>query len=139
MENNIFKVITASGTGTSFYLADYDLFITNYHVIEGNREVALQNMSRDKHLGRVIYANPNKDLAFIKSDMPTDKRTHISLQRDLRVRSTQKIYIHGFPFGLPYTVTEGIISSTDQPLGGRNYVQTDAAVNPGNSGGPMLS
>ena len=75
----------------------------------------------------------------------TQRRTDASSTRlwdvdeQVLVANTHKVYIHGYPFGMPYTITEGIVSSTSQPMGSRHFLQTDAAVNPGNSGGPMLN
>jgi len=84
-------------------------------------------------------ANPKVDLAFLHIEGFENTETTITLQENIEVANTNKIYIHGYPFGMPYTVTEGIVSSVNQPMGARHYLQTDAAVNPGNSGGPMLN
>ncbi len=139
MEQNIYKVITASGTGTGFFLRDQKIVVTNYHVVQGCKEVALEDHNQHRYLAKVIFVNPETDLALLKSAVPTGTGEKISLNPSLEVKNTEKIYIHGFPFGLPYTVTEGIVSSPRQMMGQRHYLQTDAAVNPGNSGGPMLN
>lgn len=139
IKSNIFKVITATGTGTGFYLKEKNLVITNYHVVAGCKEVAIQDHHQHRYLAKVIMVNPEVDLAFLKSEIPKTIKGEIILNSDVEITNTQKIYIHGFPFGLPYTVTEGIVSSPRQLIGNRYYLQTDAAINPGNSGGPMLN
>ena len=139
MEKNIYKVITSSGTGTGFYVKDFNSILTNYHVVQGSKEVALQGTDKNRYLAKVVMVNPEVDLAILKSDVPNDHANKIKINPGLQATSQQKLYIHGYPFGLPYTVTEGIISSPNQMIGQRNYIQTDAAVNPGNSGGPMLT
>ena len=50
----------------------------------------------------------------------------------------RKVYVAGYPYGMPFTITEGSVSSPKQLMDGKYYIQTDAAVNPGNSGGPIL-
>jgi serine protease Do len=139
MENNIYKVITATGTGTGFYLHDREVLVTNYHVVQGCKEVALEDQNKHRYFAKVVFVNPDIDIAFLKSDVPNDMPKKININRTLEITNTEKLYIHGFPFGLPYTVTEGIVSSSKQLIDQRYYLQTDAAVNPGNSGGPMLN
>jgi len=117
IQKSIFKIITASGTGTGFVIA----------------------YKKDRFVANVVMANPKVDLAFLHIEGFENTETTITLQENIEVANTNKIYIHGYPFGMPYTVTEGIVSSVNQPMGARHYLQTDAAVNPGNSGGPMLN
>jgi len=134
----IYKIITANGSGTGFKVAGKDFLITNYHVIAGSREVAVEDQHKNRYVAKVVMVNPEVDLAFLKVPELEDRESNIRLDPDYQVRPTQKVYINGYPFGMPFTVTEGIVSSPNQPMHGRQYVQTDAAVNPGNSGGPML-
>ena len=142
MENikkSIYKIITADGTGTGFKIANHDFLITNYHVIKGSKVVAVEDHSKNRYLAQVAMVNPEVDLAFLNVDDLKQVEGTIILDETKEVANTQKVYINGFPFGMPFTVTEGIVSSPNQPMQGRNYIQTDAAVNPGNSGGPMLN
>ena len=142
MENikkSVFKIVTASGTGSGFVVGGYNLIITNYHVIKGDKVVAVEDYKKDRQVAHVVMVNPEVDLAFLHIDGFTNTANDISLQDDIVVANAQKVYINGYPFGMPYTITEGIVSATNQPMGNRQYIQTDAAVNPGNSGGPMLN
>ncbi len=139
VKNSIYKIITSGGTGTGFKIKDIPYLITNYHVIQGNKTVAVENHKKDRFLAHVVMVNTDVDLAFLKVDALQNNKSEIEIDPNLKVENTQKIFINGFPFGMPYTVTEGIVSSPNQPMQGRNYIQTDAAVNPGNSGGPMLN
>lgn len=138
IKNSVYKIITASGTGTGFKIIGHSFVITNYHVVEGVKQVAIENHNKDRFLADVAMVNVDLDLAFLVAPGLTNTG-NIKLNPGLEAKSLQKVYINGFPFGMPFTVTEGIISSPNQPMGGRNYVQTDAAVNPGNSGGPMVN
>jgi len=139
IKNSIYKIITADGTGTGFKVADHDFLITNYHVISGSKLVAVEDHNKNRYLAQVVMVNPEVDLAFLNVSALETKKGTIKLDGTKVVANRQKILINGFPFGMPFTVTEGIVSAVDQPMQGRNYVQTDAAVNPGNSGGPMLN
>jgi len=138
IKNSVFKIITSGGSGSGFKIAGHDFVITNYHVVQGSKKVAVENHKKDRFLADVAMVNTELDLAFlVVKGLEADGE--IILDENLTAENTQKVYINGFPFGMPFTVTEGIISSPNQPMRGRNYIQTDAAVNPGNSGGPMTT
>lgn len=142
MEQNIFqtvfKVNHAGGSGSCFYLKAYDLFVTNFHVVEGFREVAVEDHAKNRYLARVVLVNPVLDLAFLAVEGDFSALPEIALAAE-EVSLGQKIHVAGYPFGMPFTVTEGTVSSPHQLMGDRYYIQTDAAVNPGNSGGPMFN
>ena len=135
----IYKIITPSGSGTGFKVAGHDFLITNYHVVAGSKTVAVEDHHKNRYLAEVGMVNPKVDLAFLEVEDLKDVQSNIKLDKDIQVENLQTVYINGFPFGMPFTITEGIVSSANQPMHGRNYIQTDAAVNPGNSGGPMLN
>ena len=137
--NSIYKIITAGGSGTGFKVENHDFLITNYHVISGSKEVAVEDHNKNRFLAKVAMVNPEVDLAFLHVEDLKDVPSTIKLDPNYQVENLQAVYINGFPFGMPFTITEGIVSSPNQPMQGRKYVQTDAAVNPGNSGGPMLN
>ncbi|MGB5555997.1 MAG: trypsin-like peptidase domain-containing protein [Flavobacteriaceae bacterium] len=142
MENihkSVFKIITSGGTGSGFTIKGKNHIITNYHVIKGEKIVAVENYKKDRFLAYVVMVNPEVDLAFLYINGFINNEIDITLDANVSVMNTQKVFINGYPFGMPYTITEGIVSSISQPMGARHYIQTDAAVNPGNSGGPMLS
>jgi serine protease Do len=137
-EQTIFKVNTASGSGTSFYLKDKNIFVTNYHVVGGHKKVSVQDHEGIRHLATVVLANPHEDFAFLRSENTFDV-PQVDLHSDEPLQQGDKVFVAGYPFGMPFTVTEGVISAPNQPMEGKNYIQTDAAVNPGNSGGPMIN
>lgn len=138
ISDSIFKINTASGSGSGFYIKEYDIIVTNYHVVNGNREVSVENTGKERYLANVVMVNPVTDLAFLKCNESLNA-AGISINKETVPYGRDQIFVHGFPFGMPYTITQGIISASDQLMDGRHYVQTDAAVNPGNSGGPMLN
>lgn len=142
-QNNIYqavyKVNHSGGTGSCFYLKKHNLFVTNYHVVEGFRTVAIQDNDRNAYPARVVLVNPAADIALLTAEGDFSAVPEISLLEDGTVSIGQRIIVAGYPFGMPFTVTEGTVSSPKQLMDNSYYIQTDAAVNPGNSGGPMLN
>ena len=143
MENNIFqsifKVTHSGGSGSCFYLKSRDLFVTNYHVVEGYRTVAIHDNDRNPYLAHVVVVNPLLDIALLAAEGDFTALPEIPLADDETVSVGRKIYVAGYPYGMPFTITEGSVSAPRQLMEGQYYLQTDAAVNPGNSGGPMLN
>lgn len=132
------KVSQSRGTGSCFYLKDYDLFVTNSHVVEGFRQVALEDHVHYHYPAQVLLANPDLDIALLKAE---GNFSHLPALRLAQKKAVigGKIRVAGYPFGIPFTVTEGTVSSPRQFMDGHYRIQTDAAVNPGNSGGPMFN
>lgn len=137
LKNAVYKINTATGSGTGFYLKNYDVFVTNHHVVDGNHLVSLEDQQQERHLAKVVFVNPDADIALLKTETKIC-HTEIPFKEVLEVQSRDKVWVLGFPFGMPFTVTEGIVSNNKQLLEGKHYIQTDAAVNPGNSGGPVV-
>ena len=134
----IYKVNHAGGTGSCFYLKQYDLFVTNYHVVEGFKKMAIQDNDKNLFPVDVVLVNPDLDIALLSAQGDFTNLPEINLAKSGDVQIGQKLNVAGYPFGMPFTVTEGTVSSPKQLIRNRYYIQTDAAVNPGNSGGPML-
>lgn len=135
---SVFKVTHSGGSGSCFYLKAYDLFVTNYHVTEGFRTVAIHDNERNPYLAKVVLANPAMDIALLAAEGDFSSLPDISLAEDDTLTIGRKVYVAGYPYGMPFTITEGSVSSPKQLMDGKYYIQTDAAVNPGNSGGPIL-
>ncbi len=135
----VFKVNHAGGSGSCFYLKQHNLFVTNFHVVEGFQEVSIENTDKDRFLAKVVLINPVADLAFLATEENFGQLPELSLSLEKELKIGERINVVGYPFGMPYTVTDGTVSSPKQLMNGRTYIQTDAAVNPGNSGGPMFN
>lgn len=135
----VIQIATPYSTGTGFYLAEYNIIITNEHVIRDNLEVVIDGEAFDKQLVDVLFIDQKYDLAFLA--VP-DAHTMPSVTlRDIELPTVEgeEIIALGHPFGLQYSVTKGIISNTLHEVSGVHYIQHDAALNPGNSGGPLIS
>ena len=135
----VFKVCTAFGTGSGFLVEGYPYIVTNYHVVAGSTKVAIECQDRSRRTGDVVFIDPATDIALIMpSELPQGAAEGALKVASALPRVCDSSFIHGFPFGMPYSVSQGVVSAVEQPLGDRKYIQTDAAVNPGNSGGPMM-
>lgn len=136
-EKVVIQIATPFNTGTGFYLYDYDLIVTNEHVVRDNQKVVIDGRGFKKQLVEVLYVDPKYDLAFIGP--PTDHSlAKAQLGKSDQVSPGDAVLALGHPFGLRYTTTRGIVSSTDHRIDTVDYIQHDAALNPGNSGGPLL-
>ncbi|MBB1564894.1 serine protease [Candidatus Gracilibacteria bacterium] len=139
IKQSIFKINTSEGTGSGFYLKEYKVVVTNYHVVAGSHEVSLEDYDSNKQVAKVIMVHPEKDIAFLLPENELNLDDTIEVVESIEVKEKDKVSVMGYPFGMGFTVTEGIISSPKQKVGGRDLIQTDAAINPGNSGGPLIN
>lgn len=135
----VLKVTHSGGSGSCFYLKQYDLFVTNYHVVEGYRTVAISDNERNPHRANVVLVNPELDIALLAAEDDFSALPGIVLAGNDTLPIGGKVFVAGYPYGMPFTITEGAVSSPKQLMDGKYYIQTDAAVNPGNSGGPMFN
>jgi 2-alkenal reductase len=142
--NPFMGVQVAQGAGSGFVWDNDGHVVTNFHVIEGADLVYVQLDKGDPIPARVVGAAPDYDVAVVQlRDKPKSLRPiPVGSSKDLVVG--QATYAIGNPFGLTRTLTTGIVSALERHLptsGGREVrgvIQTDAAINPGTSGGPLL-
>ena len=143
MDQNIYKLVYkvthAGGSGSCFYLKSHDLFVTNCHVVNGFHTVAIHDNDRNPYLAHVVLVNPSLDIALLAAEGDFSHLPDLSLAADDSLAIGGKVSVAGYPYGMPFTVTEGSVSSPKQLMEGKYYIQTDAAVNPGNSGGPIFN
>jgi len=131
-----------SGTGVIWDGAGH--VVTNNHVVSGAREVAVRLASGEVMPASIVGAAPNYDLAVIRLRNTRNLPSPIAIGTSADLKVGQAAFAIGNPFGLDQSLTTGVISALKRRLptsAGReigNVVQTDAAVNPGNSGGPLL-
>jgi len=135
----VVQIATPYSTGTGFYLKDYDLIVTNEHVVRDNRSVIAKVNGLKKQMSKVLYLDPTHDLAFLEMPPHEGQLTSVKLAKDEEVHPGEAVIAIGHPFGLKYSATQGIISNVMYQSGNLNYYQHDAALNPGNSGGPLVN
>ena len=134
--------VPQQGQGSGFIVDTHGHILTNYHVIDGGRQIEVTLSNKHKYKAQVVLTDKPHDLALLQIDAPNLTPAVLSSSQNLQVG--QKVYAIGNPFGLSGTMTTGIISalrSVRGPEGNliENAIQTDAAINPGNSGGPLLN
>ena len=136
--NIIIQIATPSSTGTGFYLRDRGLIVTNHHVIEGNRSVVIEGAKFVKQMVQVRYTDEKYDLAFLDAPKSDHELPDVQLGTQKTIRERDVVTAIGHPFGLKFSVKSGIVSNTREVMNGIPYLHIDAALNPGNSGGPWV-
>src|SRR6185503_12903031 len=134
----IIQIATSTGTGTGFYVKEFDLIVTNDHVVAENAEVTIAGKAFDKAMSRVWYTDRKHDLAFLSPPQNVDL-PEVRLGLYEQMKDGDAVVAIGHPYGLNYTATQGVISKVDRIRDGLKYIQIDAAINPGNSGGPLVN
>ena len=130
----------ARGAGSGFIVSEDGYILTNAHVVSGADRVTVRLTDRREFQAEVVGVDPRTDVAVIKieaTDLPI-----VRIGDPEALEPGQWVLAIGSPFGLENSVTAGIISATSRAVGpGSNvpFIQTDVAVNPGNSGGPLFN
>lgn len=143
--SGLFGSAPSEGTGSGVIIDKDGHILTNYHVVANARELEVTLWDERTGSAEVVGSDPASDLAVIKVDLPAEELSPATLGDSDAIRIGESVIAIGNPFGLEGTVTEGIISGLDRTLSQtgqrpiRQLIQTDAAVNKGNSGGPLVN
>ena len=128
-------------TGSGVVISANGHILTNYHVVEGSREVIVTFPDRSESVGTVLGIDPKTDLAVI--DVVRDDLPFLTWGSSGDLHVGEPVLAVGTPFGLTSTVTQGIVSGLGRTGMGithyEDFIQTDAAINPGNSGGALVN
>ena len=142
IEDSILIVDTLQGMGTGFYVAK-DYVITNQHVVENSGFVTLKDFHNQTFTGKVIATDVATDLALISV---SEYGKPLEFDKQCSVRRRENVFTVGHPKGFEYSTTRGIVSAIrDMPqpfysaVGNKKYIQIDAAISSGNSGGPLFN
>ncbi len=130
----------SSALGSGFIIDKEGVVVTNNHVIEGAEDIVVQVNGEKKFKAKVIGADPLSDIAVLKIDSK-EKFLPVRFGDSDEARIGDWVIAIGNPFGLGGTVTSGIISARNRSIGlsrYEDYIQTDASINSGNSGGPLF-
>jgi serine protease Do len=133
----VIEIATPYFVGTGFYLREHALIVTNEHVVRDNKAVVINGPKLEKQLAPVVFIDVRHDLAFLAApqiDVPI-----VALANDKPVHEGDPVIAIGHPFGLKFSATQGIVSNAKHDREGVTYIQHDAALNPGNSGGPLVN
>lgn len=134
------------GVGTGVVITDSGTIITNYHVIAGAPRIGVIFADGTKSDADVVSAEPDKDLAVLKPRVIPDDLVPATIRSSAGLRPGDRVFAVGNPFGIGPSVSSGIVSGLNRtyesPQGKTeltNLIQFDAAANPGNSGGPLVT
>ncbi len=134
----------AEGAGSGSVLDKQGHILTNFHVVEGARDIEVTLYDGNTYEASPVGVDPDTDMAVLKIEAPAESLFPVTIGDSVDLRVGQRVFAIGNPFGFERTLTVGIISSLNRTIRSRSdrrirsIIQTDAAINPGNSGGPLL-
>jgi putative serine protease PepD len=140
-----FNPVPVEGAGSGFVIDTDGHILTNYHVIQGAQTIEVTLGDRSRFKAKLIGVDTRNDLALVKIDPAGRKLTTLPLGDSRNLLVGQRVLAIGNPFGFQSTLTTGVVSSLGRTVQtGENTfideaIQTDAAINRGNSGGPLLN
>jgi S1-C subfamily serine protease len=132
------------GSGSGAVLDKSGHILTNFHVVQGARQIEVTLFNEKSFPASVVGGDPVNDIVVLKIEAPPEMLHPVELGNSDRLKVGMRCFALGNPFGLDRTMSEGIISSLNRSLEVqadwiiKSIIQIDAAVNPGNSGGPLL-
>lgn len=133
------KVVPQVGTGSGVIISSDGYIVTNNHVISRANQLQVTLNNNRTYNAELIGTDPNSDIALIKID-PDEKLPYLAFGDSDHTKIGEWVLAVGNPFNLTSTVTAGIVSAKARNLGkNQSFIQTDAAVNPGNSGGALVN
>lgn len=137
--------VPVEGAGSGFVIDPRGYILTNYHVVEGAQSIEVVLGDQSRHPAKYIGADQRNDVALIKIDPKGRQLATLKLGDSNSIQVGQKVLAIGNPFGFQSTLTTGVVSAlgrtvqTSQTTAIEEAIQTDAAINRGNSGGPLIN
>ena len=138
-----YQPVASQSLGSGFLINDEGFILTNFHVISGSKKIQVTMSDQTQYFATALDTDRSDDLALIKINLKK-KASFLRLGDSDHLQVGQKVLAIGNPFGLEGTLTVGVVSSIGRSIDGENdqrlegMIQTDAAINGGNSGGPLL-
>lgn len=140
----VFEVVS-EGEGSGSVIDREGHILTNFHVVEGAREIRVTLFDGNTYNAKFIGGDPDTDVAVLKIEAPAESLFPLTFGNSSNLLVGQRVYAIGNPFGFERTLSTGIVSSLDRSLPNRrgrrimrSIIQIDASINPGSSGGPLL-
>lgn len=134
--NSIFVIYSGNSLGSGFAIGE-NCIITNAHVISDKQNTQIATYTGEKYKAFVVAMDTTIDIAVLATNETTFTPLQTAGLSELNLGDD--VYAIGAPNSLSYTLTKGVISSKERKVGSQSFIQTDAAINTGNSGGPLLN
>jgi S1-C subfamily serine protease len=140
-----YNPVPVEGAGSGFLMDTDGHILTNYHVVQGAQTIEVTLGDQSRYKGKLVGSDPNNDIALIQIDLAGRKITPLTLGDSRNLLVGQRVLAIGNPFGFQSTLTTGVVSSLGRTVQTRENtfideaIQTDASINQGNSGGPLLN
>ncbi len=141
VKTGVVKIRTPRGMGSGIIVSASGRVVTAYHVVKNAESIRVEFYGDVTRAARLLRGDEKLDLALLQIENPPTSLTPIPLETDGTSREGQTVIVIGHPFGLDWTITRGIISrirGAKDPAY-PDIIQTDAGINSGNSGGPLLN
>jgi Trypsin-like peptidase domain len=135
---SVVKIENNSGSGTGFIISETGLILTNKHVVSGDKSATVTLYDGTKIEAKILKKDKVADIALLKIDVSSSKMKALPVCYAQYPSVGEEVVVIGNPLSLNTTVTRGIVSGLRQDEN-QSLIQTDAPVNPGNSGGPLLN
>jgi len=146
VQQDFFRQWQSEGSGSGAVLDKQGHVLTNFHVVDDADQIQVTLASDVSVEATLVGQDKEHDIAVLKIDVPAEHLQPIDMGSSSNLRVGQRVYALGNPFGWDGTLTTGIVSSLNRDLPSRvpgrvmrSLIQTDAAMNPGNSGGPLVN
>ena len=134
--NSVFVVTSGNSLGSGFAVGE-NCIITNAHVLDNTNNIVLTTYAGETHTAYLVGYDQDKDIAVL--GVKAAKFTPLTIADYKSLNTGDDVYAIGAPKSMAYTLTKGVISAKERKIGKYTYIQTDAAINEGNSGGPLLN
>ena len=134
--NSVFVVTSGNSLGSGFAVGE-NCIVTNSHVLDNPNNIVLTTYAGETHTAYLVGYDQDKDIAVL--GVKDAKFTPLTIADYKTLNTGDDVYAIGAPKSMAYTLTNGVISAKEREIGKYKYIQTDAAINEGNSGGPLLN
>jgi len=134
--NSVFVVYSGNSLGSGFAIGE-NCVVSNAHVIGNKNQIEIKTYSGNTYPASVASIDGELDIAILRIEGAAFRYLKVADYKDTNIG--EDVYAIGAPNSMAYTLTKGILSAKDRMEGGYKYLQIDAALNPGNSGGPLLN
>lgn len=133
--NSIFVVHSGNSLGSGFAIGE-NCIVTNAHVVTDKTHILISTYSGEQFDCQVYCMDEALDIAILAA---ASEVKFVPLESNTSIKDGDEVYAIGAPNSMAYTLTKGVISSKNRKIENQSYIQTDAAINTGNSGGPLLN